>query len=345
MNEIVTTRRDVAIKSSTTRKRFDVLPNPTQQYPTQQYQKMKNMCLSGTNSSHLKSKRSENSSFRTITTWSQISSTPIMSQMGGKSAAIQCGIGRPLLGHGMENHTQRGFIMATPALSETPLPFPANTLTYPSEWLKCAVCFEEYTRLVSGKCPRCADSEKWKAEREAKERGRLISMLGVRGYEQFTFERFRVNDKNRAAFEACRSFDPSNGSLYLWGPVGSGKSHLSGAIVRAVPCGELYKSTAVIRWFRLRDPREEEREIERLAAVPCLVVDDLGVQKDSEHALGVLYEIFDRRDMDMRHGLVITSNLPLDELAAKMHDDRITSRIAGMCRVVKLDGNDGRMAR
>lgn len=95
----------------------------------------------------------------------------------------------------------------------------------------------------------------------------------------------------------------------------------------------------------MRDPREKEREIERLSNVPVFVVDDLGVQKDTEHALTVLYEILDRRDMNLRHGLIVTSNLPLDMLAKKMGDDRITSRIAGMCRVVKVGWDDHRMKR
>lgn len=95
----------------------------------------------------------------------------------------------------------------------------------------------------------------------------------------------------------------------------------------------------------MRDPREEELEIMRLASVPVLVVDDLGVQKDSEHALTVLYEIFDRRDMDLRHGLIITSNLSMKDMAAKMGDDRIPSRIAGMCDVIELKGKDRRISK
>jgi DNA replication protein DnaC len=173
----------------------------------------------------------------------------------------------------------------------------------------------------------------------------MVRMMGVKGYEQFTFETYRQNARNRAGLEACKAFDPKVGSLYLHGPVGCGKSHLAWSMARAIPGAEVNKATALIRWFRMRDPREEEREIDRLARVPCLVVDDLGVQKDSEHALSILYEILDRRDMDCRFGLIITSNLPLDDLARKMGDDRITSRIAGMCKIVKLDGPDGRVSK
>lgn len=220
-----------------------------------------------------------------------------------------------------------------------------NTPIFPDGWVKCHRCGEEYSRLSGGLCPPCRESVEEEKSRAESDKKRLVEKLGIKGFEQFTFDKFKTSPDNVMALETCRAFDPSKASLYLWGPAGSGKTHLSGAIVRGVPGGEMIKATALVRWFRLRDPREEEREIERLANVPVFVVDDLGVQKDSEHALTVLYEILDRRDMNLRHGLVITSNLPLDMLAKKMGDDRITSRIAGMCRIVKVGGNDHRVTK
>lgn len=222
---------------------------------------------------------------------------------------------------------------------------PENTLTCPSEWLRCSDCGEEYSRLIGTLCNNCNLVRIQELEKFESEKARIIEMLGPKGAEQFTFEMFRTSPDNVAALETCKAFDPSKASLYLWGPAGSGKTHLAGAIARGSKGSEMIKATSLVRWFRLRDPREEEREIERLAAVPVLVVDDLGVQKDSEHALAILYEILDRRDMNMRHGLIITSNLPLDLLSKKMGDDRITSRIAGMCRIVKVGGEDHRIRR
>lgn len=235
--------------------------------------------------------------------------------------------------------------METAELQEKRITSLGNMLICPTEWFKCADCGEEFGRLIGSLCPPCDSVRLQKLENVELEKARLVSMLGPKGAEQFTFDRFRTSPDNVAALDTCRAFDPSKASLYLWGPAGSGKTHLAGAIVRDSEGGEIIKATSLVRWFRLRDPREEEREIERLSSVPVLVVDDLGVQKDSEHALAILYEILDRRDMNMRHGLIITSNLPLDMLAKKMGDDRITSRIAGMCRIVKVGGEDYRLRR
>ena len=64
---------------------------------------------------------------------------------------------------------------------------------------------------------------------------------------------------------------------------------------------------------------------------------------DTEYSMSIFYEILDGRLMQKQNGLIITSNLSLNELAVKMGDDRITSRIAGMCRVISLGGDDRRM--
>lgn len=221
---------------------------------------------------------------------------------------------------------------------------PGNT-TISVDWLRCHECGEEYFKLIDGHCFDCNERLKALEFSNCVEERRISKSIGKKGFDLFTFDKFKPDEGSQKAFDACRSFDPAKSSLYLWGPAGCGKTHLSGAIFRSHPGAAFYKSTEIVRWFRMRDPREEELEIMRLASVPVLVVDDLGVQKDSEHALTVLYEIFDRRDMDLRHGLIITSNLSMKDMAAKMGDDRIPSRIAGMCDVIELKGKDRRISK
>ena len=215
--------------------------------------------------------------------------------------------------------------------------------TISDSWVQCPECKDEFNKLIGGLCWACHEKTNVKELEKQKGEERIIKFIGKKGFEQHLVETFHVADGNKKALDAVKNFNPKTTSLYLWGPVGCGKTHLACAIFRVDPLAEFYKSTELIRWFRMRDPREEEEEIKRLSEVPVLVIDDLGVQKDSDHALTVLYEIFDKRDMAMRHGLVITSNLSMRDMALKMGDDRITSRIAGMCDIVEMKGSDRRL--
>lgn len=77
--------------------------------------------------------------------------------------------------------------------------------------------------------------------------------------------------------------------------------------------------------------------------VPLLVFDDLGIRGVTEAFRSEIYEIIDTR---ATHNLstFITSNMPLENLAAVL-DERITSRIAGMCTAVRFTGRDHRIGK
>jgi DNA replication protein DnaC len=61
---------------------------------------------------------------------------------------------------------------------------------------------------------------------------------------------------------------------------------------------------------------------------PFLVLDDLGAEKDSEHALTTLYLIIDRRNRD-ELPTVVTTNYTPDEIESRL-GARIASRLADM---------------
>ena len=92
----------------------------------------------------------------------------------------------------------------------------------------------------------------------------------------------------------------------------------------------------------LKDGQEEQAAINKFRDIPYLVVDDLGSDKKTDWSFSTLYEIIDGRDMYERTGMIITSNLSLGDLAARLDDDRIISRINGMCKIIQLTGKDGR---
>ena len=75
-----------------------------------------------------------------------------------------------------------------------------------------------------------------------------------------------------------------------------------------------------------------------------LVMDDLGADRLTDFALEGLYLMIDRWYRRQKKGLVITSNFDLGRIAESV-DDRIASRIAGMCEVIHMTGEDRRISR
>ena len=170
---------------------------------------------------------------------------------------------------------------------------------------------------------------------------------GDKPYREFTFERYQVTPGNQLAYERSKAFSPATDNLYLWGPCGVGKTHLAYAIARR--CFEETLSVTILRaWqisrkVRMKEPEQEQAAIDELVSAEMLVIDDLGVGPDTTFGRQILQEILDARDFTFRAGLVVTSKFPLGGLAARLADDSIPSRLAGMCQVLEIKGPDIRL--
>jgi DNA replication protein DnaC len=160
----------------------------------------------------------------------------------------------------------------------------------------------------------------------------------------------------------------SGSGIFLWGTPGTGKTHFMAAMMReAVLNAEpikifgdhaqfdepflatypLYISVPELllklrRTFNNSSETDESEIIRAYSEVKVLYLDDLGVEKVSDWALQTIYLIIDRRYSEMLR-TIVSSNLSLDQLAVRL-DDRIASRIAGMCEVVHMKGKDRRLS-
>ena len=207
------------------------------------------------------------------------------------------------------------------------------------------------SQLMDGLCPACLAAEEARRETERRTltiRQALTQLLGgEKACREFTFERYKVAPGNQRAYERSKNFNPAADNLYLWGPCGVGKTHLAYAVARQ--CFEESVTVTVLpayqisRRFRMKDPQQEQAGIDELALVEVLVLDDLGVGPDTAFSRQILQEFLDARDFRDRAGLVITSKYSLADLAAKLNEDTIPSRIAGMCQVVEVGGIDHRI--
>lgn len=169
---------------------------------------------------------------------------------------------------------------------------------------------------------------------------------GFRAADDYRAARFIPSKVTTPAFDAATSFDAATENLYLFGPTGSGKSHL--AVIAARRSFERPGSDwpnrvrtltpmEISRAVRACDgAAQEDRALEDIINRKVLVLEDIGVAKDTEFLVSIIYEIINRRYQNNAGGLIVTSNLGLGELAAKLGDDRVSSRLVQMCRVFNL---------
>ena len=175
-----------------------------------------------------------------------------------------------------------------------------------------------------------------------------------REFQGARWSTWRTTADNRHALDEARAFlraGEDGRDLFLCGPVGTGKTRLAcTAVNEAWKSGE--RSVAFSRvpmlLYRLQPHgagAETADEFNRLAAAKLLVLDDLGAERDAatdytRRTLLMLYEA--RHDAGRR--TIWTSNKTPSQIGAFMGDDRLSSRIAGRCRVVGLEGRDWRLS-
>lgn len=129
---------------------------------------------------------------------------------------------------------------------------------------------------------------------------------------------------------------------FIWGGVGSGKSVLSIQIaVDMVKKGNgtvtrLCASEMMIDLRNFNNGNTQEK-VDRIKKSDILIIDDLGSEKLSDFSYECLYEIINYRS-EWQKKTIITSNKSLEDL-----DDRIASRVVGLCALINLDGEDLRL--
>lgn len=170
-------------------------------------------------------------------------------------------------------------------------------------------------------------------------------------------------------------------SIYLHGPVGSGKTTLAAAILAEVirinytaePILDMmdpkrnspdydqpyipsfsndYIFTTLPKFLqriretfnKLYEGPTESQIIEQYADAELLVIDDIGIEMTTDWSFQLFYLLVDERYGRMKN-TIFTSNFSLPELCSKFSDSRIPSRIAGMCkgRIFEITGEDKRI--
>lgn len=217
---------------------------------------------------------------------------------------------------------------------------------------QCKIELLGTTKIVSCMC-QC-ESEDWKAAQAAdKEKQELnrIKRLRTAGlqdhkFHYWTFEKDDGStpqmDKARRYCEKWEEFYKRNIGLLLWGNVGTGKTFFAACIANNLISRNI--PVLMTNFIRLTNAMQGFKEdsnayVRSLDNYKLLIIDDLGVERDSQFVNEKVYDIIDSRYKNGQP-LIITTNLSLRQLQQpeKMQNARVFERILEMTVPIAFDG-------
>lgn len=170
-------------------------------------------------------------------------------------------------------------------------------------------------------------------------------------YKKMTFETLE-DVGNTNTIKLAKSIASGNEELkglFLFGEPGCGKTHIAIATLQEWlnhKSGLFYTMPQLAGYMRylVKDDVNLAELMTKLKNTELLVIDDLGAEKWSEFIGQQMFELLNERNTNERL-TIITSNLTLDELVEHMESQgaRLASRIAGMCEIRKVVGQDRRL--
>ena len=188
-----------------------------------------------------------------------------------------------------------------------------------------------------------AQEEKERKNREEADRIMRLRSVGISS-QTFRNASFAADDgKNPKPMDTLRRYvekwedmKRENIGLLLYGDVGTGKSYGAACVAnrlieQSIPACMINLST-VLNSMGGFQSEEKNTYIADLMRYPLLILDDFGMERQTEYAMEQVFNIIDAR---YRSGkpLIITTNLSLTELNApkSLEHKRIYDRIKEMC--------------
>ena len=187
------------------------------------------------------------------------------------------------------------------------------------------------------------------SERQAEIKRMKASGLQDKSLYDYTFEKDTgINPEMHLAHKYVENWDDMkarSSGLLLWGDVGTGKSFFAGCIANAL----LEKGVPVLmtNFSRILNTlsgmhfEDRNQFIDSLNRYSLLIIDDLGIERNSEFALEQVFNVIDSRYRSKKP-LIVTTNLTLEELnnPTNMAHSRIYDRILERCAPIRINNRN-----
>src|SRR3990167_6724620 len=165
------------------------------------------------------------------------------------------------------------------------------------------------------------------------------------------FENAKYEDVPQKLRELFEKIKETKKGLYVYGKVGTGKTHIAYALKMAYDKPEsgrvcLFKNTTELLREMKTDfdrPNYDKHFAEDtlMNHTGLVILDDVGSEKITDWVAETFYLIINRR-YNMMYPTIYTSNLSVEDLKDKIGDSTV-SRIVEMSQVVELTGSDRRI--
>lgn len=203
------------------------------------------------------------------------------------------------------------------------------------------------------KCQRDEEA-RWKEHERAMKIHQLKDLCFTNPKQRnYTLEKCVINNKKTLSvvsnyISKFEEVSKKNVGILFYGEVGSGKSYLAAAIANAVM--EEYQICCKMRNFSqiINDLQsggfelDKNKYIESLVRTPLLILDDLGIERNTPYALEQVYNIINGRCLQGKP-TIITTNLSIELIrnhTESIEYKRIYSRVLEMCIPVLVSGDD-----